>query len=232
MACERIGAKLIYVSTDWVFDGEKELGEKYREGDQAGPVNMYGRTKLEGEHIVQSSGLDWIIARAAHIYGCNQATPKGKGALRLHLEKRGGWAYNSVQFLRSGGEIRQPSNMWQTPTLASEFAEFILELHRKAARGIFHVCGNDCISRLAFARELARIFQLDLSLVKEGSVKDLSRSFGISETGLDEFRVPRNVCLDNRKLVSTSGRQPVSLVQGIGIMKLQSINLEHGLAFD
>src|SRR3989344_4235798 len=61
-ACQKSSKKLIYISTDFVFDGSKDL---YSEEDKPNPINWYGRTKYEGEEIVKKSSTPWIIARIA-----------------------------------------------------------------------------------------------------------------------------------------------------------------------
>ncbi|MBP9719440.1 MAG: NAD(P)-dependent oxidoreductase, partial [Candidatus Levybacteria bacterium] len=66
--CEMFGKKLIYVSTDFVFDGEKEF---YTEEDKPNPINWYATTKFEGEQIVQAITTPWIIARIAYPYRNN-----------------------------------------------------------------------------------------------------------------------------------------------------------------
>ena len=68
-ACEKNNKKLIYVSTDFVFDGETK--SEYSEEDKPNPINWYARTKYEGEKIVQSSNFNWIIVRIAYPYRSN-----------------------------------------------------------------------------------------------------------------------------------------------------------------
>ena len=68
-ACARSGKKLIYVSTDFVFDGKKE--KPYGEEDAPSPINWYGQTKYEGEKLVASSSLSWVILRLAYPYRAN-----------------------------------------------------------------------------------------------------------------------------------------------------------------
>ena len=64
-ACQKTNKKLIYISTDFVFDGTKKA---YSEEDKPNPINWYAKTKYEGEKIIQNSGLDYVIARIAYPY--------------------------------------------------------------------------------------------------------------------------------------------------------------------
>lgn len=67
-SCTEIGSRLIHVSTDYVFDGEKEIPEPYTEDDPVCPLSQYGRTKLEGEKEVQQYADDYVILRTAWLY--------------------------------------------------------------------------------------------------------------------------------------------------------------------
>jgi len=64
-ACQKANKKIVYISTDFVFDGKKRV---YSEKDDPAPINWYARTKYEGEKLIQASGLDYIIARIAYPY--------------------------------------------------------------------------------------------------------------------------------------------------------------------
>jgi len=77
-ACKKVNAHLVYISTDYVFSGEKGY---YSEQDETNPLNYYGFTKLEGEKIVESSNLSYLIARASVIYGSRPAAGKVNFAL-------------------------------------------------------------------------------------------------------------------------------------------------------
>lgn len=66
--CQATGKKLIYISTDFVFDGEMPVGESYNEEDATHAINWYGETKLEGENAIQSISTPWTIVRIAYPY--------------------------------------------------------------------------------------------------------------------------------------------------------------------
>jgi len=67
--CAVIGARLIHISTDYVFDGTKPVPEPYREADPVGPVSVYGSSKLTGEENVRKNATDYLILRTAWLYG-------------------------------------------------------------------------------------------------------------------------------------------------------------------
>jgi dTDP-4-dehydrorhamnose reductase len=152
----KIGAKLIYVSTDYVFDGEKGY---YREEDQPNPVNHYGLTKLEGEEYVQESCEGFAITRTSVLYG-------------WHPEKSN-FATWIIDSLTKGKKITVVDDHYNSPTFADLLAETILRIVEKDFDGVFHVSGSESISRYDFALRLADIFGLDDSLIAPAKMIDL-----------------------------------------------------------
>lgn len=221
-ACKVVDAKRVYISTDWVFDGKKKGGEKYTEDDKESPVNIYGKTKFEGELFVRASDIEWIVARPANIYGVNWIIPREKALYEEHVAKRGGLAVQTIYALRKGEEIKQPPNVWQTPTLASHLAETILQLYEKGQTGIFHVSGRQCIRRHQFFVELAKMFNLNESLVKPCGNLDFAKSFGTTLP----VDFPKNSCLDVSKVEKVLGRKQLEVREGLAIMKTQFEEIE------
>jgi dTDP-4-dehydrorhamnose reductase len=219
-ACNAVDAKIIYVSTDWVFDGKKPLGEKYHEDDSPAPVNNYAQTKYEGELAVKEARAGWIIARPANIYGVNFATPVVGSSLNEYLTQRGGLAHNIIQTLKAKQVVRQPSHVYQCPTLASHFAECVLRLHEIGAKGIYHVCGKTCISRYDFFLNLAKMFGLDTGLVKPASAEDFAMSFGIDIKQMP-IEIPRNCCLDVEKIETVLDKNQLYIEDGLQLMLKQ-----------
>lgn len=141
-----IHAKMIYISTDYVFDGEKGM---YSEEDETNPINYYGSTKLEGEKAVIENCNDYIIARTSVIYGANK-------------KNFATWVINE---LKDGREINIITDQWVSPTLNMDLAEQILALIEKDEHGIFHTAGGERISRYDFVIKLAEIFGFNKELV-------------------------------------------------------------------
>ncbi len=221
-ACKKTNAKIVYVSSDFVFDGNREVGYKYLETDEPRPLNYYGVTKLEGEGVVRESGLGWIVARTAHIYGINAVAPFVDDAGRQrHMAERSSYAVTVANTLRKGQAVIQPSGLYQTPVLASDFSQAVLSLLKLNAEGIYHVCGSDCVSRYQFYKQLARTFDLDASLVKDASVEECARSFNVPASIL-----PRRACMSVKKVEERIGRKMVGVEEGLKLLRSQ---VEHGL---
>jgi len=155
-ACGKIGAKLVYVSTDYVFDGEKG---RYSEGDKANPLNYYGATKLEGERFVRELCGDYVVVRTSVLYGWHPN--------RLNFAT---WVIDS---LKSGMRISVAEDHYNSPTLADNLAEAIPKIVEADATGLYHIAGSERISRYDFAMETAEVFGLDRSLVMPVKMEDL-----------------------------------------------------------
>lgn len=150
---------LVYVSTDYVFSGEKGL---YVETDEPNPVNYYGRTKLMGEQEVKNSQSKWCIARPSVIYGAFPVAGKHNFALWL------------IRELQKGKDIDIVADQWVSPTLNTNLAEMILEIVEKHLTGIYHLAGASRISRLQFAQMLADTFNLDRNAIKPSTLEKMN----------------------------------------------------------
>ena len=145
---QKIDAKLIYISTDYVFDGNEGM---YKEDDPTNPIDYYGETKLEGEKAVRDL-RDYIIVRPSVLYGWNP--------IKLNFVT---WV---MQELKRGNAISIVKDQFNSPTLADNLAELILELIGRDETGIFHISGSERISRFDCALKIAKVFDLDKGLIK------------------------------------------------------------------
>lgn len=134
--------KIIYISTDFVFDGENA---PYVEDDVVRPINWYGQTKYEGEKVVASSGLPFIIARIAYPYRAN--FPLKQDFVRAIRNK-----------LEQGDKIRAVADHIMTPTLIDDIAVALDRLIKENATGIYHVVGGEFISPYDAAIIIANAF--------------------------------------------------------------------------
>ena len=148
-ASGEIGAKLVYISTDYVFDGAKGM---YSEGDVTNPINHYGKTKLEGEDAVKTICENWVIARTSVLYGWNPAKPNFVT-----------WALDE---LMAGNRIKIVRDQFNSPTLADNLADMLIELIKRDENGVFHTSGGERISRYDFAIKIAEIFDLNSELIE------------------------------------------------------------------
>jgi dTDP-4-dehydrorhamnose reductase len=139
-----LGALLVYVSTDYVFSGNKG---SYIEEDEQNPIDYYGYTKLMGEKHCN------CIARPCVIYGAKPASGKVNFAL---------WIINK---LRNGEEVKIVTDQYITPTLNTSLAKMLLEISERQLKGIFHTSGVTRVSRYEFALRIADKFELDKDLI-------------------------------------------------------------------
>ena len=158
-AAKACGAFLVYISTDYVFDGEKGC---YAETDLPSPISYYAYTKLKAEERVQKTLDQYCIARPSVIYGAVPAAGKVNFALWL-LGK-----------LRSSEKANVFVDQWNSPTLNSSLAQMTLEVAERKLTGIYHLSGASRISRYDFAVLLANTFKLDSSALVPTSMKDMS----------------------------------------------------------
>ena len=149
----------VFVSTDFVFDGEKGM---YDEEDAPRPVNYYGRTKLEAEEAVKNYENDWAIARTVLVYGKNHTGRMN--ILTLVKEK-----------LEKGEEYSVVDDQLRTPTYVEDLAKAIVSIIEKRAKGIFHISGKDILTPYQMAVKTAEHLGLDKSLIKKVTAADFSQ---------------------------------------------------------
>ena len=147
-----LGAVLIHVSTDYVFDGEK--GEPYVESDEARPLNVYGKTKLDGEHCVQSVNPRHFVLRTAALYGSHPCRGKG-GQNFVDL---------MLRLARERGRVRVVDAEFTSPTSTAELAGQIAALSRSDAFGLYHATAEGSCSWYEFAQEIFRVADVPVTL--------------------------------------------------------------------
>jgi dTDP-4-dehydrorhamnose reductase len=159
-ACRRHGARLLLLSTDFVFDGS---AGPYGESDRPAPLGAYGRSKLAAENALRTSRLtDWAIVRTTLVYGA----PEGD-AVRLDLVR---WM---LRELRAGRPVRVASDQRRTPTYDDDLAEGIERLIRFRKNGVFHLAGRDLTTPHDVSLAVARVFGLDAGLISAATTEAL-----------------------------------------------------------
>jgi dTDP-4-dehydrorhamnose reductase len=164
-AANRVGAKMVLVSTDWVFDGTQSNAD---ETTPPNPINYYGVLKVVCETVVQETAQNGAVARVAGVNGMHWARPDDERPQNLGF---GHFCTAVVETLRKGDTFRVwegAINMVATPSLASESAEMLLRIVEQDQRGVFHCCGGEQIGRRALARLTAEVFELDEQRVEPG----------------------------------------------------------------
>lgn len=156
-ACTEAGAKLVHLSTDYVFDGAKD--SPYSERDEPSPLSAYGRSKLAGERLV---GGGHAVVRTSVVYGW---TPAELAGIPSSSGKGINFALWLLKSLSSGKQVSIVTDQHATATLADSLAESLLKVAKSTESGTFHVAGADCQSRYEFATDLAKVFGHDAGLV-------------------------------------------------------------------
>jgi dTDP-4-dehydrorhamnose reductase len=202
MAARQAGARIIYVSTDYVFDGKSGL--PYTEADDVNPLGCYAQSKLRGELGVRIANK-WAVARVSVLYGWNSQGQHDNFAT---------WIYKS---LKAGEKISLLSDQFVSATLADNAAEALVRMAEIGAGGVFHASGSSCLSRLEFGNALADVFGLDKALISAGKSAEM------------KWLAPRPAysCLSVRKIEANIGVRMLSAGEGLRLMKRQ---LESGAA--
>lgn len=157
-ACGRAGAKLVYFSTEYVFDGK---GGPYGEEDAVNPLSAYGRTKLEGERACLA--LPGALAvRTTVVYSHDQDSQN--------------FIMQLISNHKAGAKMRVPSDQVSTPTYAPELAAAVLDLAAKGESGIYNVAGPDCLSRAEFALKACGAFGFDPAFVEPRPTAELGQA--------------------------------------------------------
>jgi dTDP-4-dehydrorhamnose reductase len=205
-ACAAVGARLIFVSTDYVFDGKNGF---YTEEDAPNPLNVYAETKLEGERVVAKRCGDYAVARTSVIYGWN---PSELAGLKSSSGKSVNFVIWALRKLRNGEAISIVIDQFSSPTLADSLAEALLALCESEKQGIFHTAGKSCLNRFDFTKKIATVFGLDASLIKPVT-SDLFRQ--VAER-------PMKSCLDVTKAERELGIAFLTAEDGLKRMQRQS----------
>ena len=157
LAASKCDAKIVYLSTDYVFDGEKR--EPYSESDPPHPLNVYGHSKLKGEQYVQEGVKDSLIIRTQWLYG-----PFGKNFVDSILREATEKSALSIVNDQMG-----------SPTYTLDLARAISELIQFEVRGIFHVTNGDFCTWYTFAEAILKLSGINRVKVLPISSKELDR---------------------------------------------------------
>ena len=164
-AAERVGAAIVYISTDYVFGRDAHRRQPYTEDDPPGPVNVYGASKLAGEHLTAVASTRWTIVRTCGLYGLAGAAGKGGNFVET--------------MLRLAGEdkpLRVVSDQRVSPTSSWELAGKIAELIEVSPCGLLHVAAPDSCSWHEFAQAILDRERPGVSVEPIGSVQYKTRA--------------------------------------------------------
>jgi dTDP-4-dehydrorhamnose reductase len=148
--CSRIPSKLIFVSSDYVFDGKNG---PFSETSIPSPSTQYGIDKLKAEHHIQKKLGHYSILRTSGIFGMQTD-----------------FVNTVIEHLRADRPFSAYNNLINTPTFIEEFADMLHGIIKNNLTGIFHCSGREAVSRFEFSRMIARVFSLNESLIRSISL--------------------------------------------------------------
>jgi len=149
MESKQWDSNFLYVSTDFIFDGNKGM---YSEEDVPDPVNYYGFTKWQAEKAVMQYEGNWAIARTVLVYGKPLA---GRSNILTVVKEK----------LEKGEGYKVVSDQVRTPTYVEDLAAGIILMIEKKVGGIFHLSGPDILTPFDMACKTADLLQLDKALL-------------------------------------------------------------------
>ncbi len=195
-ACNEIGAHLVHVSTDFIFDGTHGPID---ENEKPAPLSYYGQSKLLAEEQVMNFAKSWSIARTVLVFGIVSDMSRSNIVL---------WAKGALE---SGKQINVVSDQFRTPTLAEDLANGCELIAEKKASGIYNISGRDFMSVFDLVYRVADFWKLDKSLLK------ISTSEGIKQPAkrppITGFRID--------KAVRELGYNPRSFEEGLALLNEQ-----------
>lgn len=181
-------AFFLYVSTDYVFDGKKEMT---KETETPNPLSEYGKSKLEGEKRIQNLASSWCIARTSTPFGMH----KQKKSFPL-------WVLES---LREKKEINVLVDQYTSPTYVPNLSKMLIEIAQKQIHGIFHTAGATRISRYELAELVAEKKSLDKRFLRPTSLRDMK---WVAQR-------PADSSLDVTRIFSTINEKPMVIEQAL-----------------
>lgn len=179
LAAKETRSFLVHYSTDYVFDGTK--GEHYIETDGTNPLNEYGKSKLQGEKSVQAILDDYLICRLSWVYGNGQQN----------------FIHKFKQWAATNKVLNITENEYSIPSSVNLITDATLKSISKNLSGIYHLVPNGLASRLDWANEIVKLYNLDVK---------------INPVQIESFNLPAkrplNSAMNNKKLSSLIGDFP------------------------
>jgi dTDP-4-dehydrorhamnose reductase len=171
------GIKVVHISTDYVFDGEK--GDLYSEEDTTNPLSVYGKSKYEGENLVQFSGADYIIARVQWLFG----------------EHRSTFIDRAIENIKRGERVEAVVDQYGSPTYTRYVVYAIARLINLNSKGIFHIASEGVCSRVEQLSYICDLLGLNKGLIVEKRWSDFNGA----------ARRPYRIELSKKRLLETTG---------------------------
>jgi dTDP-4-dehydrorhamnose reductase len=194
--CNNIGAHLVHVSTDFIFDGTHG---PVTENEVPKPLSYYGQSKYVAEQIVQAECKSWSILRTVLVYGVVSDMSRSNIVL---------WAKNNLE---QGKTLNVVGDQFRTPTLAEDLAQGCALAAEQKAHGVYNISGRDFMSVFDLVYRVAEFWKLDKSLL------NLSTSEGIKQPA----KRPPITGFIIDKAINQLGYKPHSFEEGLAILDKQ-----------
>jgi dTDP-4-dehydrorhamnose reductase len=179
----------IFISTDFVFDGERGM---YSEDDKPNPVNYYGQTKLEAEALVSKYSDSWAIVRTVLVYG---KPLSGKENILTVVKGK----------LEKGEEYKVVSDQVRTPTYVEDLAAAITTIIQQKQEGLWHISGDEVLTPFDMAIAVADFLKLNKNLLKNVTANTFSQP----------ARRPAKTGFDISKAKKELGFTPIPFAEGL-----------------
>ncbi|MFX0020535.1 MAG: SDR family oxidoreductase [Candidatus Hermodarchaeota archaeon] len=203
--CKDINARMIYISTDYIFDG---TATQYNEYSKPNPLNYYGYSKLKAEEEIASLEISYAIARTSLIFGWIPDELKGLESSSKKSINFVIWALNK---LRNGESLNIVTDQFSTPTFVDNLVKYLLALAKSNENGIFHTTGKQCLNRYEFTRKIIEVFNIKKALITPVT-SDLFEQLA---------ERPMRCCLSSVKAEKLLGVKPYTIQEAFLKMKEQ-----------
>jgi dTDP-4-dehydrorhamnose reductase len=188
-------AKIIHISTDYVFDGK---AGNYSESSKPNPLSYYGKSKLASENALVTSGIDFAIVRTMIIYG------SGKNL-------RPNFAIWLINMLTEKNTVRIVDDQFGMPTMVDDLGWALVKMVDLNKSGLYHICGSEYLSRYEFAVKLAEVYELNENLIMPIKTSDLNQS----------AERPMNSSFIQLKAETDLDLKTLNVTEGLNLLKVQ-----------
>lgn len=203
--CNNIGARLVQISTDFVFDGKK--GAPYSELDGPNPESIYAKSKLEGEANTRKCA-SYCILRTSVIYGWTPLETQGTSSSSGKPMNFALWALSKMS---KGEEMKIVNDQFTSPTLADVLAAVIIRLAKMEKNDLYHVAGASCMNRYEFTRKIANAMGYPVNLIKPIESRSIAQA----------AKRPANSCLNCDKLQNELNYRLLNVDESLAVMRSQ-----------
>ncbi|KKQ34449.1 MAG: dTDP-4-dehydrorhamnose reductase [Microgenomates group bacterium GW2011_GWA2_37_6] len=194
-ACKKTGAKMIFTSSNAIYDGENP---PFSEDSPANPLDYYGKTKIESEKLIKKSGAPFVILRLMTMYGWPEKGGRSNPAV---------WV---IEELKNKRKINVVSDIYNNHLYAGQAVDAVWKVIKGNRKNeIYNIAGEDCVSRFELALEVAEVFKLDASLINPVT-SDFFKSIA---------KRPKNTCFNTRKIAEELDYKPLDINSGLRLMK-------------